>query len=52
VSDKIEKDHANYGRGTKTAHCSVCEHYHEGSCDIVKGFIDPSYWCQHFKARK
>jgi len=43
LSEKIEQDHGDYSLGTKTKHRGICEHYHEDTCDIVKGFIDPSY---------
>lgn len=35
-------------------HCSICKHYIKGNtqlgtCEIVRGIIDPEAWCKKFK---
>jgi len=43
------KESVDYSEGMKSAHCGICKHYRSpGSCELVEGDIDPSYWCELF----
>jgi len=46
---KRSKASVDYSEGMKSAHCGICEHYSSGSCELVEGDIDPSYWCKLFE---
>jgi hypothetical protein len=52
---KQAKASVDYGKGMKSAHCSICTHYQRGkqglhgSCELVAGSIDPEFWCKLFK---
>lgn len=48
---KRSKESVDYGKGHKDSHCSICRHYTSGSCELVAGKIDPSYWCKLFKKK-
>lgn len=49
---KVSKTSAQYGKGMKSAHCSICEHYLGGhECNKVAGHIDPAMWCRFFHKR-
>lgn len=43
------KAEAGYARGTKAAHCGICEHYSTHECSIVEGKIFPAMWCRYFE---
>ena len=48
---KFTKDEVEYSKGLPEAHCGICEHYRPDShsCTLVKGDIDPAYWCRKFE---
>ena len=46
---KVDKKEVNYSTGMKKSHCGICEHYHDNKCELVKGFIESSYWCEKFE---
>lgn len=42
----------DYSKGMAKAHCGICTHYSRGSCDLVRGSIQPDMWCRLFKRKK
>lgn len=53
--DKVAKSEVDYSKGMPKSHCGhvpkwhggSCEHFiHPFSCEKVKGYIDPTYWCK------
>ena len=48
MAGKYTKESVDYSKGTPEKHCGICEHYRHGSCRLVKGEIDPDYWCEKF----
>jgi len=52
---KVSKPSVNYSKGHKNGdHCAICQHYQPATqtCEVVKGTIDPMYWCKRFKEKK
>ncbi len=49
---KETKADANYSRGTKAAHCGICERYSAHECSIVEGRIFPAMWCRYFEGKR
>lgn len=47
--DKVTKASVDYSPGMGKTRCRNCAHYQGGSCEIVRGDIDPDYWCQEFE---
>jgi hypothetical protein len=45
---KRSKESVDYSKGMPQSHCGICKHYSPGSCELVEGEIDPSYWCELF----
>jgi hypothetical protein len=45
---KMSKSQADYSPGKPNAHCGICEHYENRSCELVAGPIDPAMWCRLF----
>jgi hypothetical protein len=36
--------------GTKSEHCSICDHYiAKDKCEVVQGTINPGGWCKLFR---
>lgn len=51
---RYDKDEVDYSPGhPRGDHCGVCSHY-LGSrlCELVRGDIDPAYWCDRFRRRR
>lgn len=49
----VTKRQADYGGGTKNAHCAICAHFNKPDhCEIVEGEIDPQMWCKYFRAKR
>lgn len=46
---KVSKASVDYSPGMDGRYCHTCEHYLGGSCELVRGSIDPDYWCRKFK---
>lgn len=46
---KKSKASVDYSKGKPSAHCGICEHYEDGSCELVSGPIDPDMWCELFE---
>lgn len=49
--DKKDKRVVNYGPGHADSHCAICTHYQGGSCELVKGQINPRMWCVLFSRK-
>lgn len=50
---KRAKDAVDYGLGHEGSRCGICVHYITGgSCRLVAGKINPSYWCKFFVKRR
>lgn len=47
-SAKVSKASVSYGPGMGKTRCRNCRHYEGGSCELVRGAIDPAYWCNRF----
>lgn len=65
MTDKVAKDEVKYSRGHMQEHCGptfhddkyYCRHFipgpgYTGNCELVRGAIDPIYWCELFKRMK
>jgi hypothetical protein len=47
---KSTKAAAHYGRGMKSAHCGICQHFiAPDQCNKVAGKISPQGWCRFFR---
>lgn len=47
---KRSKDDVDYGRGMKSSHCGICEHFEFPHwCKKVAGRISPDAWCRLFR---
>jgi uncharacterized protein len=46
---KLTKAEVDYSPSTGDDRCDGCVHFENGACEIVKGEIDPAYWCQRFE---
>lgn len=47
---KLSKSEVDYSPGKGDERCSRCIHFIEGGrCEVVKGLIDPDYWCEEFE---
>jgi hypothetical protein len=46
VGGKMSKSQADYSPGKPNAHCGICEHYKDHTCELVAGPIDPAQWCR------
>lgn len=49
MSKPYTKAEVDYSKGLPQAHCGICEHYRDHSCEIVEGEIEPDHWCRKFK---
>ena len=64
MTEKANKEDVNYSRGMPRSHCGpmfngdtgYCEHFIAnkrsgifGGCELVKGEIKNSFWCQKWK---
>lgn len=50
---RVSKSEASYGKGNPEEHCKICSHYAPGgTCEIVKGRIDPNAWCRYFEVEQ
>lgn len=48
--EKADKKDVDYSKGMAKSHCAICVHYiTPNKCKVVKGSIDPEYWCTKFK---
>ena len=50
---KVDKDKVMYRHATESELqadyvCGSCLYYTEGTCELVKGSIDPEHWCRLF----
>ena len=53
VSEKKEKHEVRYSKGHPNSRCGICEHFEKSdACKLVKGDIDPMYWCILFEKAK
>ena len=65
MADKVSKDSVDYSRGMYESHCGptfrddkgYCKHFISGAgvygtCEEVRGTIDPIMWCTMFKKAK
>lgn len=48
--DKSEVGFESPAKGPN--HCSMCEHYQGGKCEIVRGEVKPGDWCNKFKKKE
>jgi hypothetical protein len=49
---KKKKSDVDYGEGTKSEHCGICEHFEverPNGCELVTGFIEDNKWCELFE---
>src|SRR6185437_4553767 len=46
----LDKAQVDYSRGKGDARCNNCQHYLPAikGCEIVKGEIEPEFWCERF----
>lgn len=62
---KADKEQVSYSRGHLQSHCGptfhddryYCRHFIPGTawhgrCDVVKGEIDPTFWCERYERVK
>ena len=50
---RVSKDYAEYERGTKERHCSMCKHFEKPeACAIVVGKISAGGSCRYFERNK
>ena len=50
---KADKDSVDYGRGMKSAHCEICQHFEAPhACSKVAGKISPQGWCKLFRKQQ
>jgi len=50
VGAKVAKPSVGFEHPAKGPHhCSQCQHYQGGSCEVVQGRIAPGDWCRRFK---
>lgn len=45
AKNKYTKHEVHYRDGTNAKHCSICEHYDNGTCNKVSGIIRPKMLC-------
>jgi 8-oxo-dGTP pyrophosphatase MutT (NUDIX family) len=50
---EVDKTEVNYGPGKGDDRCGKCTHFlSPDACEIVRGNIDPDYWCERFSAAR
>lgn len=51
-AEKLAKTDVDYSRGKGDDRCRNCAHYlGEAGCEVVRGKIDPNYWCEEFERK-
>lgn len=52
MTAKATKAAARYGKGMKTAHCGICEHFRPPhGCTRVQGEVSSGGWCRFFERK-
>src|SRR5215469_11426343 len=49
---KLEQESVQYSPGKGNTRCKNCRHVELPECELVKGPIDPDYWCVEFAVAK
>jgi len=59
VRVKKTKESVDYSRGHPDSRCGLCEHFvpgrlrgQLGECELVRGTIDPRFWCRLFEGKR
>ena len=47
--EQLSKQEVEYRPGDQSGLCEACVHFHEGTCELVKGLIRPDYVCDAFE---
>lgn len=51
-ASKLSKDSVDYSEGMGETRCRNCAHFiPPAACEIVRGPIDPEFWCERFAKR-
>lgn len=52
LAQKASKASVQYSLGMKSAHCGICRHFQPPhGCEVVRGEIEPDYWCRKFERK-
>ena len=49
--EKMDKSDAEYREGEPFRRCGICVHYRDHKCEIVAGFINPTWSCRYFEPK-
>jgi hypothetical protein len=48
-AQKETKQEVDYSRGMPSKHCGICMFYSDHTCEKVRGYINPRFWCKRFR---